>query len=287
MSNTGIEFQGQFVSSRSKAFTWEITANLSSNTNEVKRLAVEDGEILLGQNQVGQGYTADLPPTITRVGDPVFSFYGFQTDGIFRTQVEVEDSPAQENANVGDVKYVDTNGDGVITNDDRVIIGKYLPDFTYGFNFVGGYQNFDLRLFFAGSQGNDVYNGFASLLTQTQRLFNGDPSRLQGYSAENLDSDIPRIALNDPNRNRRMSDRFLEDGSYLRLRNVTLGYTVPFGGGAISNLRLYVSAQNLFTITGYSGLDPEIGPITQGVVGFDDGRYPQAKTFLFGAQVGF
>ncbi|WP_420459024.1 SusC/RagA family TonB-linked outer membrane protein [Neolewinella sp.] len=288
MSNTGIEFQGEYISNRSNAFRWEVSANVSSNTNEVKRLAVEDGEILLGQNQVGQGFTSDLPPTITRVGDPVFSFYGFKTDGLFRTQQELENSPFQENAAVGDVKFVDTNGDNVINNDDRVIIGKYLPDFTYGFTFKGYYSNFDASLFFAGSQGNDIYNGFASLLSQTQRLFNGSPDRLNGFSPENQDTDIPRIALNDPNRNRRMSDRFLEDGSYLRLRNVTLGYTVPFGeGAAVSKLRVYLSAQNLFTLTGYSGLDPEIGQISQGLVGFDNGRYPQAKTFLIGAQVGF
>ena len=288
MRNTGIEFQGQYVSNRSQDFQWEVTANLSRNTNEVLRLAVEDGVILLGQNEVGQAYTADLPPSIVRVGDPVFSFYGFLTDGLFQSQDEIDAAPTQANANVGDVRFVDTNGDNVIDNNDRVVLGSYLPDFTYGINFAATFKNFDTRIFFQGSQGNDVYNGFRSMLFQTTRFFNGSPERLNGYSPENPNSEIPRIALEDNNGNRRMSDRFLEDGSYLRLKNISIGYRIPFGGGAVlSSARLYVSAQNLFTVTGYSGLDPEVGSITQGLVGFDNGRYPQAKTFLVGLQVGF
>ncbi len=288
MKNTGLEFQGVYFSNRQQEFQWDVSANVSRNRNEVLRLAVEDGEIFLGQNQVGQGYTADLPPTITRPGDPVFSFYGFETNGLFQTQSEILDAPQQQNAQPGDVRFVDQNGDNVIDNDDRVILGNYLPDFIYGVNLSAQWRNFDARVFFQGSQGNDVYNGFRSLLTQTTRLFNGDPERLEGWTPQNTSTDVPRIALEDNNRNRRMSDRFLEDGSYLRLKNLTIGYTVPFAGNSsISNLRLYVSGQNLLTITGYSGLDPEIGSIAQGLVGFDDGRYPQAQSFLFGAQLGF
>jgi TonB-linked SusC/RagA family outer membrane protein len=288
MRNTGFEFQGEYYSNRQQEFTWNVSANLSRNTNEVLRLAVDDGEIFLGQNQVGQGYTADLPPTITRPGDPVFSFYGFETNGLFQTQSEIENAPRQDNAQPGDVRFVDQDGNNVINNDDRVILGSYLPDFIYGVNLSAQWRNFDARVFFQGSQGNDIYNGFNSLLTQTTRLFNGAPGRLDGWTPQNTSTDVPRIALEDNNRNRRMSDRFLEDGSYLRLKNLTIGYRVPFNAGSVlSNLRVYVSAQNLFTITGYSGLDPEIGRVTQGLVGFDDGRYPQAQTFLFGAQVGF
>lgn len=287
MRNTGIEFQGEYYSNRQQEFKWNVSANISRNTNEVLRLAVEDGEIFLGGG-VRQGYTADLFPTITRPGDPVFSFYGFETNGLFQTQSEILAAPKQENAQPGDVRFVNQNGDEVIDNDDRVILGSYLPDFIYGVNFSGQWRNFDARVFFQGSQGNDIYNGFNSLLTQTTRLFNGDPGRLDGWTPQNTDTDVPRIALEDNNRNRRMSDRFLEDGSYLRLKNLTVGYRVPFGdNSSLASLRFYVSAQNLLTITGYSGLDPEIGRVSQGLVGFDDGRYPQAKTFLFGAQLGF
>lgn len=289
MSNTGIEFQGQFYSPRDQEFVWNVSANLSANTNEVLRLAVEDGAIFFGGGAVGQGFTGDFPPTITRPGDPVFSFFGFETDGLFQTAAEVEDSPAQANAAPGDVRFVDQNGDGEITAADRVILGSYLPDFVYGLNFAGTFRNFDLSLFLQGSQGNDIYNGFQSLRLQTTRLFNGDPAKFnEAWTPTNTSTNVPRIALNDPNNNRRMSDRFLEDGSYLRLKNVTLGYRVPFGGNsAVSNLRLYVSAQNAITLTGYSGLDPEIGQITGGLVGFDAGRYPVARSFLFGAQIGF
>jgi TonB-linked SusC/RagA family outer membrane protein len=288
MRNTGIEFQGEFYSNRNQEFVWDVRANISHNTNEVLRLAVEDGEILQGQGPLGVSFTGGFDATITRPGDPVFSFYGFETNGLFQTQTEVENAPTQANAQPGDVRFVDQNGDGVINNQDRVILGSYLPDFVYGVNFAGRWRNFDTRIFFQGSQGNDLYNGFNSLLFQTTRLFNGAPERLEGWTPQNTSTDIPRIALEDNNANRRMSDRFLEDGSYLRLKNLTIGYTVPFAGSSVlSRLRLYVSAQNLFTITGYSGLDPEIGRTTDGVVGFDAGRYPQARTYLFGAQVGF
>ena len=289
MRNTGFEFQGQFYSPRNQAFTWNVTANLSTNTNEVLRLAVEDGAIFFGRNQVGQGYTGEFDPTITRVGDPVFSFYGFETNGLFQTQAEIDEAPTQDNAAPGDIRFVDQNGDGAITAADRVILGSYLPDFTYGVNFRADFRNFDFSLFFQGSQGNDIYNGFRSLRYQTTRLFNGAPEKFtEAWTPSNPNTDVPRIALTDPNNNRRMSDRFLEDGSYLRVKNVTLGYTIPFASQAVfSNLRLYVSAQNFITLTGYSGLDPEIGQITNGLVGFDAGRYPVARSFLFGAQIGF
>ena len=298
MRNTGFEFQGQFFSPRNQAFVWDVSANFSTNTNEVLRLAVEDGAIFFGNAQVGQGYTGEFAPTVTRVGDPVFSFFGFETEGLFQTQDEIDaldaltDDPGQSyqaNAAPGDVRFVDQNGDGQITDQDRVVLGSYLPDFIYGVNFAGTFRNFDIRLFLQGSQGNDIYNGFQSLRSQTTRLFNGDPAKfLDAWTPQNVNTDVPRIALTDPNNNRRMSDRFLEDGSYLRLKNVTIGYTVPFGAGStVSNLRLYVSAQNAITLTGYSGLDPEIGQITGGLVGFDAGRYPVSRSFLFGAQIGF
>jgi TonB-linked SusC/RagA family outer membrane protein len=288
MRNTGVEFQGEFYSNRNQDFVWDVRANISHNTNEVLRLAVEDGEIFQGQGPLGVSFTGGFDATVTRPGDPVFSFYGFETNGLFQTRQEIEDAPTQPNAAPGDVRFVDQNGDNVINNQDRVILGSYLPDFVYGLNFAGRWRNFDTRIFFQGSQGNDIYNGFNSLLFQTTRLFNGAPERLEGWTPQNTSTDIPRIALEDNNVNRRMSDRFLEDGSYLRLKNLTIGYTVPFGGNSVlSRLRLYVSAQNLFTITGYSGLDPEVGRVTDGVIGFDAGRYPQARTFLFGAQVGF
>ena len=289
MSNNGFEFQGQFYSPRNQEFTWELTANLSANTNEVIRLAREDGAIFFGTGTVGQSFTGEFPPTIVRPGDPVFSFFGYETMGLFQTQSEIDEAPTQENAAPGDVRFVDQDGDGIISTSDRVVLGNYLPDFTYGVNFNARWRNLDFRMFLQGSQGNDLYNGFESLRLQTTRLFNGSPEKfLNAWSPTNTGTDIPRIALNDPNINRRMSDRFIEDGSYLRLKNISIGYTVPTANlGAISNVRVYATAQNVLTITGYSGLDPEIGQIDQGLIGFDAGRYPIAKSFLFGVQVGF
>jgi TonB-linked SusC/RagA family outer membrane protein len=284
MRNTGFEFQGQYYGNPRGAFQWDVSLNLSTNTNEVLRLASED-DVLFGNNDAA--YTGDFPSTITRVGDPIYSFFGFETDGIFQTQQEVENAPTQQNAAPGDIRFVDQNGDGEITAADRVILGSYLPDFTYGLNFNARYRNFDFNIFFNGSQGNDVYNGMASLLTQTNRLFNVGTDILDAWTPTNTSTDVPRIALNDPNNNRRVSDRFLEDGSYLRLRGLTVGYTFPLtNDDFVSNLRLYLTGQNLFTITGYSGLDPEIsGGINS--TGFDNGDYPAARSFIFGARIGF
>ncbi|MEM9525749.1 MAG: SusC/RagA family TonB-linked outer membrane protein, partial [Bacteroidota bacterium] len=258
--------------------------NLSTNTNEVLRLASED-DVLQRNNQ--PAYTGDFTSTITQVGDPIYSFYGFQTMGLFQSDAEIAEAPTQENAVPGDVRFVDLNGDGVISADDRTIIGSYLPDFTYGVSFGASYGNFDFSLFLQGSQGNDVYNGMASLLSQTNRLFNGSPDRLlDAWTPQNPNTNTPRIALNDPNNNRRVSDRFVEDGSYMRVKNLTIGYNFPFSDGPISSLRLSLTGQNLITVTGYSGLDPEIsGNLSS--TGFDNGVYPQARSLIFGAQVGF
>lgn len=293
MKNTGFEFQGQYYGNRSSDFLWDVSVNVSTNTNEVLRLASED-DVLLRNNDAA--YTGDFNSTITRVGDPIYSFYGFQTDGLFQTFEEIDNANAldddpttsfQSGAAPGDIRFVDQNGDGQITSDDRVILGSYLPDFFYGVNFSATYRGFDFGIFLQGSQGNDVYNGMASLLTKTDRLFNVGTDILNAWTPDNTSTDVPRIALGDPNNNRRVSDRFLEDGSYLRLKGVTVGYRVPFGDNSIlSNVRVYLTGQNLLTITGYSGLDPEVGGGLSSV-GFDNGRYPTPRSFIFGAQVGF
>ena len=285
LKNTGFEFQGQYYGNPSSDFQWNVTANLSTNSNEVLALANE-GDQIEGNNDIE--FTGSFNSTVTRVGDPVYSFFGWETDGLFQSQQEVDEGAFQNDDTApGDVRFVDQNNDGVITEADRVIIGKYLPDFTYGFSFNGRYSNFDFNVFFQGSQGNDVYNGVGSLLSQTQRLFNVGTSVLDAWTPQNTDTEVPRIVADDPNNNRRVSDRFVEDGSYLRLKALTFGYTLPVtGDGLLSNLRLYVTGQNLLTLTGYSGLDPEIGgALSQ--TGFDNGDYPTARSFIFGAQIGF
>lgn len=284
LKNNGFEFQGQYYGNPNADFQWNVSANLSTNSNEVTRLASE-GDVIEGNNDIE--FTGSFNSTVTRVGDPVYSFYGFETDGLFQSAAEVAEAATQEGAAPGDIRFVDQNGDGEITGADRVIIGKYLPDFTYGVNFNARYVGFDFNVFFQGSQGNDVYNGVGSLLSQTQRLFNVGTVILDAWTPQNTNTEVPRIAAGDPNNNRRTSDRFIEDGSYLRLKALTVGYTLPLtGSGALSNLRLYFTGQNLLTLTGYSGLDPEIGGALS-ETGFDNGDYPTARSFIFGAQVGF
>ncbi|PPK85078.1 TonB-linked SusC/RagA family outer membrane protein [Neolewinella xylanilytica] len=285
LQNNGFEFQGQYFGNPSGDFQWNVSANISTNANEVLSLANPD-DIIEGNNDIE--FTGSFNSTVTRVGDPVYSFFGFETDGIFQTDAEVQEAAFQNDLTApGDIRFVDQNGDGEITAADRVIIGKYLPDFTYGFNFNGTYSNFDFNVFFQGSQGNDVYNGVGSLLSQTQRLFNVGTDILDAWTPQNTSTNVPRIARDDPNNNRRVSDRFVEDGSYLRMKALTVGYTLPLSeGGALSNLRLYLTGQNLVTLTGYSGLDPEIGGALS-ETGFDNGDYPNARSFIFGAQIGF
>ena len=284
LTNSGFEVQGQYFSQPGNPFRWNVRVNVTRFTNEVLGLALED-QVLERNRDVA--YTGGFTSSITRAGDPIGSFYGFRTDGLFQSDEEAADS-GQPGAAAGDLRFVDLNGDGEINADDREIIGSYLPDFTYGVNFGGSYGNLDFSLFLQGSQGNDLYNGMRALTYQTTRLFNVAEERFtNAWSPTNTGSDIPAIRPTDPNNNLRTSDYYVEDGSYVRLKNLTVGYRfdLPFISDA-SSVRLYASTQNLFTITDYSGLDPEIGG---GVTsrGFDDGDYPQARTFLVGAQLGF
>ncbi|MGB3801788.1 MAG: TonB-dependent receptor [Lewinella sp.] len=285
LQNNGFEFQGQYYGNPNSDFQWNVSANLSTNSNEVLSLANE-GDVIEGNNDIE--FTGSFNSTVTRAGDPVYSFFGWETNGIFQSQSEVDEAAFQDEATAaGDLRFVDQNGDGTIDAADRVIIGKYLPDFTYGFNFNARYTNFDFNVFFQGSQGNDVYNGVGSLLSQSQRLFNVGTVVLDAWTPQNTDTNVPRVIADDPNNNRRVSDRFVEDGSYLRMKALTVGYTLPLSDdGVLSNLRLYLTGQNLLTLTGYSGLDPEIGgALTE--TGFDNGDYPNARSFIFGAQIGF
>ncbi|CAM4302543.1 SusC/RagA family TonB-linked outer membrane protein [Zobellia nedashkovskayae] len=200
----------------------------------------------------------------------------------------------------GDIRYKDQNGDGVITEDDRVVIGNPNPDFTYSLNLGANYKGFDASLYFTGVQGVDVYNH----LKYTIDNFNSSGARnfstrvLDRYTATNTNTTVERYSPNDPNNNERVSDRYVEDGSYTRLKNITLGYSLGQNmlnqilNNSISKLRLYVSAQNILTITDYSGYDPEIRPTynSGGVIdgiGLDKGFSPAPETIIVGLQIEF
>ncbi|MCC7525817.1 MAG: TonB-dependent receptor, partial [Chitinophagaceae bacterium] len=214
-----------------------------------------------------------------------------------QSQQEVDNSPTQVASTApGDLKFEDVDKNGVIDINDRQFLGSFIPKVTYALNLGANYKNFDLSAFFQGVQGNKIFNATRVITEGMVRFFNAGTQVLNAWTPTNTDTDIPRAISADPNQNARPSTRFLEDGSYLRLKNIMLGYTVPENSlgsltkGAIKNLRVYVSAQNILTFTKYTGYDPEVGNRTPGsslTNGIDFAVYPQPKAFMVGLQVGF
>ena len=231
------------------------------------------------------------------VGEPLFYFYGLESDGIYQTQAEVDAvftaDPSQTTVQPGDIRYIDQNGDGTITSDDRVKIGTPYPDITYGVNLSAGYKNWDLNAFITGVAGGDLYNTNIYDLEGMPRPFNAGTGVLDRWTGAGTSNSVPRAG--GAPQNLSISDRFVEDGSYTRLKNITLGYTLNSEAISdyISKLRIYISGQNLITITDYSGLDPEVGnPLTTQngdsfELGVDRGNYPQPKSVLLGVNVTF
>jgi hypothetical protein len=303
MKNWGTEFSAGYAKSTGD-FTFNLTGNVGFVQNKVNQLNTPNAVIYSGANADFGGFAI----TRTTQGRPIQEFYGYKTDGIFQSQEEIKAADAldgdattkyQSNAAPGDIRFKDINGDGVINADDQMSLGNYLPKVTYGLNFNANYRNFDLTVFFQGVQGNKIYNGTKVLGQGMLRLFGAQTDVMRAWSPTNTDTDIPRAVNGDPNQNSRTSDRFIEDGSYLRLKNISLGYSIPTAGiqsatnGTLKKLRVYVSAQNLFTITNYSGYDPEIGNRYQNTTGntlingIDYGQFPSPRTFMAGLQVGF
>lgn len=227
-----------------------------------------------------------------QVGNPVASFYGYQVIGLFQSAEDVTKSPTQDGAGPGRFKYQDANGDGAITPDDRVFFGDPNPDFTAGLNLNFSYKSFDLSTFFYTVQGKDVIN-YVKWWTDFFPSFQGGKSKAALYESwlpNRTNTNVP-IAENISNfsNNNAPNSYFMEDGSYIRMKNLTLGYTLPEGltnRVKIDRLRLYVQATNLFTITNYSGLDPEIGGDDRGF-GFDAGVYPTVKQYIVGLNLNF
>ena len=265
--------------------TYQVQGNIATVSNEVKSLGASDA-ITGGQYRQG-------PVTRTVVGQPIGSYYGYVTDGLFQTQEEVEAHAFQaEGTAPGDIRFRDLNGDGVINDDDRTFIGNPFPDFTYGINGSVAYRGLDLRVLLQGVSGNELFKAY-EFYTRGSGIFNLEEEALNRWTGPGTSNDVPRLTVNDPNQNTRISDRYIQDGSYLRLKNVTLGYTIPdrlFNaiGASVRKARVYVSGQNLLTFTGYDGLDPEIGE-RNGVLdrGIDRGVFPQARTFTVGLDFQF
>jgi TonB-dependent starch-binding outer membrane protein SusC len=231
--------------------------------------------------------------TRTEVGLPMGYFWGYKTAGIFQNQAEVfqhigpNGRPLQPNAKPGDVRFVDVNGDGVINADDRTMIGSPIPDWTFGMDASFRFDQWDMGFLITGTYGNEIFNG---MQRRDLRYTNRTTAALDRWTGEGTSNTMPRYTWLDTNNNDRISDLYIEDGSYVRLKNIQIGYTLPrnvVNRINISAWRFYVSAENLVTLTRYTGADPEIGAMSAFDAGIDRGIYPQARTFRLGTSVSF
>lgn len=276
-----------YHSNRSKQLTYNINMSLTSVKNKVISL---DDKVF--PNGIGGYYQvrATLDPIRTIAGQPLYSYYVVKTAGTFKSQQEIDNyvnksgGLIQPFAKPGDLKFIDANGDGKITPDDRVFDGSAFPKLSFGLNANLNYKGFDLDVFFQGVEGNKLFNAVKFTgLNAGQQGYNMLKGILNAWSPSNPNSNIPRVSANDPNNNfGTTSDFYIEDGSYVRLKNITLGYTLPDALTQkihIGSLRVYVTGQNVFTSTKYTGFDPEVGMDQYGV---DLGRYPVARSFVFG-----
>lgn len=285
----GIEMSIGYNHNTGGDFSWSANLNFGTSKNEVTDL----GDLGFIESSIFEG------ENLSRIteGESLFYFYGLQTDGLFQ---QGDDTSAQPNAAAGDIRFVDQNVDGAIDGDDNVKIGDPFPDFTFGLNLSANYKQFDFSLFFSGVSGNDIYNTTLYDLEGMTRLFNSGTAVLNRWTPSNTNASVPRFTL-DHSDNVNRSDRFIEDGSYTKLRNLTIGYSLKdsslngIANGALSKFRVYISGQNLFTITDYSGYDPEIGGSTvtpnqlsgAAGIGIDRGNYPQPRSILAGIQLAF
>ena len=299
MENWGLEFQGSYFSNPVNEFKWNVTANLSLYRNNVVALSTDSATIYAGAN----GDAGNFDITRTTAGDPIQSFYGWKVAGIFQNQAEIDEYNSKSPNGYyqtdvtapGDLIFEDLNNDGTITPDDRTVLGSFIPEFNYGVNFDAEYKNIFFTMFWTGVQGNEIYNAAKIFMEGGLRLFGAGTQTLNAWTPQNTNTNIPRMVNGDPNNNTRTSDRFLEDGSYLRLQNVKLGYRLPSDWldrqtkGAVRKVEVYLSGSNLLTFTKYTGYDPEIGSRNNNLntVGIDYGQFPQPTTVLFGLQVGF
>lgn len=288
IENKGIEVELNYRKNTGE-FQYNLGLVLSQNKNEVTKLD-KDTDTFFGSETTLDGTSAN----ITQLGHPVGGFWLHETAGIFQTQADIDahnlnGNPIQPFAEPGDIKYVDVNNDGQINNDDKVYSGSGIPKVTLGLNMSGTYKGFDAYIQLYGAFGQKAYNTIRQNYEANDNYRNYLVSGLNTWTPTNTDTNIPRAVLGDPNQNSsRNSDRFLENAAYLRLRNIQLGYTLPSDITdklEIGKVRVYLSLQNVATITDYSGIDPEIGGTLN--AGTDFVSYPNIKSSLLGFQVNF
>ena len=265
-------------------FKWSSDAVFSYNKNNVVNIN-SDTPIITASG----GFNSAIG--LIKAGYPVNVFYGYITDGIFQNQAEVDrhavQMPGSNSATStapGDIRFKDLNNDGVINDKDRTVIGNPNPKFTFSLNNTFSYKNFDLTIFLQGSYGNDIFNANRMYTEAMSIIQNQSTAVLGRWTGEGTSNNIPRAIYGDPNQNSRVSDRYIEDGSYLKIKNINLSYTLPKDvfGQNFNSVKIFVSAQNLVTWTKYSGFDPEV-PVN----GIDNGTYPITRTVSLGLNIGF
>lgn len=256
---------------------WETNLTATYNKNKIKDL---NSDVPYYINQINNSYVTMLAKDY-----PINVFYGYVTDGIFQNQSEVNTHAVQPGAEPGDIRFRNLNNDGVINDSDRTVIGNPNPSWLFSMNNSLSYKGFELSVFLQGIAGNKIYNANNIDNTGMAAAYNQTTDVLKRWQGEGTSNSMPRAVFGDPNQNTRVSDRFVENGSYLRLKNITLSYTFPkqwLQKAQIENARLSLSCENVATITGYSGFDPEVG-----INGIDQNRYPISRTFSLGLNFNF
>lgn len=326
IENKGLEITLDTHPVQLKNFSWDSNFQISFNKNKLLSLSDTENATLVGYGQWGDVVC------VSEIGKPLYNFYGYKVEGVYKDLDDIKNSakPAKYPSDgvfsrgntvwVGDIKYKDVDENGIIDERDRTDLGSPLPKFTFGWTNTFRYKNLDLSIFLNGSYGNKVmnYNSLTlthmnstwtnqlqSVVSKRARLEPIDPTivyadgskwfdHIDNVRVKNPGTKIPHTSINDPNDNDRISDRYVEDGSFLRIKNITLGYTFPkalLNKAKIENLRVYVNIQNLYTFTKYTGYDPEVGASTEDssglTYGLDNGRYPSPAMYSFGLNITF
>ncbi|HSD07010.1 TonB-dependent receptor [Flavobacterium sp.] len=295
VTNKGFEM-GLTYTEKIGAVNFSVSANISSVNNRVTELST-GSQILEGATGSFHG----APVTYSKVGYPIYSFFLVKTDGLFRSQEEIDAHSVngvliQPRAKVGDIRYVDYNGDGQIDGNDRQFRGSAFPDYEYGFRIQADWKGVDFTIVAQGTQGNKIYNGNNTDIATVRANINYSTATLDSYTF-NPNSNFPRLDIDDLNDNGAdYSDRFLENGSYFRIKTIQLGYALPSSltdKVKIDKLRFYLAGDNLFTETNYSGYNPDVSKgnsnasLALGGRGIDYKSYPLSKTITFGMQLNF
>ncbi len=282
ISNKGLEFGLTSTNFATKDFVWTTSFNISFNTNLVKKIS-------------GSPFPSGFA-SWTQAGYPIGSFYGYKEVGIFQTQDQISKAPTQlQGTSPGDLQFADLNHDGVINSSDQEVLGNANPKYYGGMTNTLSYKGFDFSFFFQFQQGNLLLNENRQFAEGMNSLFGQYETVANRWTPTNTKTTMPRAIFGDPSQNTRISDRFLEDGSFLRLKNVILAYNLPkqfLAKYKISSLKFFIQAQNLKTWTKYTGFDPEVStftstdPANNVSQGTDFLTYPQARSFSFGLNLG-